>query len=113
MSSGGIDATTVSMPNYSYVFKFEKDFDTPAQREWFRDNWQIAFYYVGFYMIIIFLGQAHMQNRPRFELKYPLFAWNVFLATFSIWGALRSLPELLYVLKGHGFHYSVCIPGPR
>ena len=100
------------MPNYSYVFKFEEDFDTPGKRQWMRENWQTAFYYVGFYMIIIYAGQIYMQSRQRFELKHPLFIWNMFLATFSIWGAMRTLPELLYVLKEHGFHYSVCIPGP-
>ena len=104
---------SVTMPNYSYVFKFEKDFDTPAQREWMRDNWQMCFYYVGTYMLIIYAGQIYMQNRHRFELRTPLVFWNIFLAVFSIWGASRTLPELFYVLKNHGFHYSVCIPGPR
>lgn len=100
------------MPNYSYTFKFEEDFDTPSQRQWMRENWQMAFYYVGFYMISIFAGQVYMQTRSRFELRHPLFIWNMFLATFSIWGTSRILPELLYVLKEYGFHYSVCIPGP-
>uniref|UniRef100_A0A2P2HWR7 Elongation of very long chain fatty acids protein n=1 Tax=Hirondellea gigas TaxID=1518452 RepID=A0A2P2HWR7_9CRUS len=102
----------ITMPNYSYVFNFEKDFDTPAQRQWMRDNWQMCFYYVGTYMLIIYAGQFYMQNRQRFELKSVLFTWNIFLAAFSIWGASRTLPELLYVLTNYGFHYSVCIPGP-
>ena len=101
------------MPNYSYVFRFEKDFDTPGQREWMRENWQMCFYYIGAYMLVIFGGQLYMQTRQRFELRGPLFAWNVFLALFSIWGANRTVPELFYVLNRYGFHYSVCIPGPR
>lgn len=105
--------SSITMPNYSYVFKFEADFDTPAQREWMRDNWQMAFYYVGTYMLTIYACKIYMSARSRFELTTPLFVWNVFLATFSVWGASRTLPELLYVLKNHGFHYSVCIPGPR
>ena len=105
--------TYVTMPNYSYVFKFENDFDTPAQREWMRENWQMCFYYVGAYMITIYAGQIYMQTRQRYELKTPLFLWNIFLASFSVWGASRTLPELFYVLNKHGFHYSVCIPGPR
>lgn len=72
----------------------------------------MCFYYIGAYMIVIYGGQLYMQTRPRFELRIPLFMWNVFLAVFSIWGAYRSAPELLYVLNNHGFHYSVCIPGP-
>ncbi|XP_042885566.1 elongation of very long chain fatty acids protein 6-like isoform X4 [Penaeus japonicus] len=103
---------SVTMPNYSYVFKFEEDFDTLEKRRWMRENWMMCFYYIGAYMIVIYGGQLYMQTRPRFELRMPLFMWNVFLAVFSIWGAYRSAPELLYVLNNHGFHYSVCIPGP-
>ena len=104
---------TAEFQNFSYVFKFEKDFDTPTQRQWMRDNWQMCFYYIGAYMIVIFGGQQYMQGRPRFELRLPLFLWNTFLSVFSIWGAHRTLPELLHVLHHHGYHYSVCIPGPR
>lgn len=100
------------MPNYSYVFKFEEDFDTPGQRQWMRENWKMCFYYIGAYMLVIFGGQLYMQGRNRFELRGILFVWNTFLAVFSMWGANRTLPELLYVLNNHGFHYSVCIPGP-
>nr|QKG32709.1 elovl6 [Gecarcoidea lalandii] len=103
---------SVTMPNYSYVFKFEEDFDTLEKRRWMKENWIISFYYIGAYMIVIYCGQLYMQTRPRFELRIPLFVWNVFLALFSIWGAYRSAPELLYVLNQFGFRYSVCIPGP-
>lgn len=104
---------SVTMPNYSYVFKFEEDFDTLEKRRWMKENWMISFYYIGAYMIVIYCGQLYMQYRPRFELRIPLFMWNVFLALFSWWGAYRSAPELLYVLNQYGFRYSVCIPGPR
>ncbi|XP_076068709.1 elongation of very long chain fatty acids protein baldspot isoform X3 [Oratosquilla oratoria] len=103
---------SVTMPNYSYVFKFEEDFDTADQRQWMKENWMMCFWYIGAYMIVIFGGQQYMSTRPRFELKGILFCWNVFLAVFSIWGAYRTVPELLYVLNNHGYHYSVCIPGP-
>ncbi|KAK7075972.1 hypothetical protein SK128_024781, partial [Halocaridina rubra] len=104
---------SVTMPNYSYVFKFEEDFDNYEKRQWMKENWKSCFYYVGAYMIVIFGGQLYMQTRPRFELRKPLFIWNVFLALFSVWGAYRSAPELLTVLANHGFHYSVCIPGSK
>ncbi|XP_045621678.1 very long chain fatty acid elongase 6 isoform X3 [Procambarus clarkii] len=103
---------SVTMPNYSYVFKFEEDFDTLEKRRWMRENWMMCFYYIGAYMIVIYGGKLYMQSRPRLELRLPLFMWNVFLAVFSMWGAYRSAPELLYVLNKYGFRYSVCIPGP-
>ena len=105
----GISGIT-GIQNYSYVFSFEKDFDIPGKREWMRENWQMCFYYIGAYMLVVFGGQLYMQTRPRFELRVPLVIWNTFLSLFSIWGAYRSIPELIYVLNNYGFHYSCCIP---
>jgi len=103
---------SVTMPNYSYVFKFEADFDGDESRKWFAENWTVSFYYISAYMLVIFGLQQYMATRPRFELKGILFIWNVSLAAFSVWGTYRSAPELLYVLQNYGFKYSCCIPGP-
>ena len=40
----------------------------------------------------------------------PLFLWNVGLATFSVVGALRTLPELFHVVTTQGLYHSVCVP---
>lgn len=73
-------------------------------------NWTLGFYYVGVYMILIFGGQYLMQNRPRYELRGVLSLWNTALATFSIMGACRTVPEFLHILTHHGLYHSVCIP---
>ncbi|XP_023221189.1 very long chain fatty acid elongase 6-like [Centruroides vittatus] len=99
-----------SSPNYSIIFDFEKDFDQRLKREWMVNHWHQAFYYVAIYMFLVFGGQAYMQLRPPFQLRRLLTAWNVFLAVFSIFGALRTLPEFLHVLREFGFTYSVCNP---
>jgi len=103
---------SIDMPNYSYVFKFEEDFEINGQREWMRDNWKLSFYYATAYVIIIYLGRTYMHTRARYELRKPLVYWNIFLALFSVWGAWRSIPEIVHVLQNYGFLYSVCIPGP-
>lgn len=102
--------TNPSSPNYSIIFDFEKDFDQRLKREWMVNHWHQAFYYVAIYMFLVFGGQAYMQLRPPFQLRRLLTAWNVFLAVFSIFGALRTLPEFLHVLREFGFTYSVCNP---
>ncbi|CAH2992383.1 unnamed protein product [Chilo suppressalis] len=98
------------MPNYSYVFEFENEFQHSKCRQWMTENWTVAFYYVGIYMAFIFGGQYYMQNRPRFELRRTLMVWNCGLAAFSIMGACRMLPEFYHVLKNHGLYYSICVP---
>lgn len=102
--------TEVTMPNYSYIFNFESDFSHQKTRTWMQDNWTLGFYYCGIYMILIFGGQYLMQNRPKFELRGVLVFWNTILATFSIMGACRTVPELLHTVTHHGLYHSVCIP---
>lgn len=75
-----------------------------------QDNWTLGFYYVGVYMILIFGGQYLMQKRPRFELRGTLCLWNTLLATFSIMGACRTVPEFICTLTHHGLYHSVCVP---
>ena len=100
-------------PNYSFVFNLEEEFDTDARRDWMEDNWNISFYYAAVYMVLIYLGRIYMKTRERFDLRIPLFIWNLFLSLFSIWGALRTLPEIAHVLSTYGFMHSLCIPAPR
>ncbi|XP_050502354.1 elongation of very long chain fatty acids protein 6-like [Diabrotica virgifera virgifera] len=102
--------TQVTMPNYSYMFNFESDFIHQKSRTWMQDNWTSGFWAVGVYMVLIFGGQYFMQNRPRFELRGLLIIWNTLLATFSIMGAFRTLPEFIHTLTHHGLYHSVCIP---
>lgn len=100
----------VTMPNYSYIFKFEDEFQHTDAKMWFTSYWTICFYYVGIYMLVIFTGQQWMANRPRYELRGPLIIWNLMLATFSIIGAARTVPEILHVTANYGLYHSVCVP---
>lgn len=100
----------MTMPNYSYIFKFEDEFEHTDAKIWFNRYWTGCFYYVGIYMLVIFTGQQLMANRPRYELRGPLICWNIMLAAFSIIGACRTIPELVYVTRNFGLYHSVCVP---
>jgi len=76
----------ITMPNYTNMLKFEREFNKFESKEWMEENWTYSFYYVGAYLLFIFLGQQYMANRPRFELTKPLIVWNLALAAFSIFG---------------------------
>jgi len=102
------NASQHRMPDYPYVFNFETRFNLPEQRAWFKDNWNVSFYYVSLYLAIIYFGKMMMRNRRRFELRSALVVWNLGLALFSIWGTSRTLPEFYNIIKYGGFHYSVC-----
>ncbi len=95
--------------NYSYVFRFEERFEHAEVKPWMQDNWRaVCSYSAGLYFLLIVVGQHLMASRPRFEMRPLLVAWNVFLATFSLMGAARTLPELLHVTTRQGIYQSVC-----
>ncbi|XP_023334075.1 elongation of very long chain fatty acids protein 6 [Eurytemora carolleeae] len=57
-----------------------------------QENWRaVCAYASSIYMLLIFGGQAYMANRPGFELRGLLTAWNIMLAVFSIMGASRNV----------------------
>lgn len=97
-------------PNYSVIFNFEQRFDYWSSREWMSSRWHLAFYWVALYMVVVFGGQSLMSTRSPYKLRKILTVWNVLLATFSIIGTIRTLPELLHVLNTFGFSHSVCNP---
>ncbi len=49
-----------------------------------------------------------MRDRPRFELRGALALWSALLAVFSVFGSVRTAPELLHVLNKYGWEFSVC-----
>jgi len=87
-----------------------EEFDVVKCRDWMEENWTLSVYAVAIYIPSIFLLQRLMKNRSPFNLKTPLALWNLIIAIFSFYGALRCAQELLYVLSTPGgFHRSLCI----
>ncbi|CAF2187322.1 unnamed protein product [Rotaria magnacalcarata] len=102
------DTTPISY----YVFDFERYSDRIGTlhdlRKFMIQRWHNSFFYAITYLLLIYAGQIYMKNKPRFELRYWLAAWSGLLALFSIFGAIRVLPELVYVIYRHGIKYSIC-----
>ncbi|XP_014679698.1 PREDICTED: elongation of very long chain fatty acids protein 6-like [Priapulus caudatus] len=94
--------------NYSVVFDIERDIDYSAASLWMKENWHVTFFYGAAYVICVFIGRHLMHARPGFELRRPLLVWNASLAVFSLMGALRTVPALLWVINTYGFKYSIC-----
>ena len=110
---GAADGHSLYNISYDWVMPFERNFVARPWVTWFAEHWGHVFWMVGLYMVVIFGIQAWMETRPRFDLRYQLFVWNVCLAIFSLWGAVRSIEELYYVLKYFGLYPSYCLCGYR
>lgn len=102
---------------YSYEFGFERLFESHSRvnaiKAWMQQNWAYSFQFAFLYLLIIYAGQAYMKNRPRFELRKPLIAWNLFLAAFSILGTIRAWPEFIDAVVNNGLVFSVCDTSSR
>uniref|UniRef100_A0A914XPP7 Elongation of very long chain fatty acids protein n=1 Tax=Plectus sambesii TaxID=2011161 RepID=A0A914XPP7_9BILA len=94
--------------NYTTLLPFEREFEIGEQMVWMQANWQQSFLYSLAYIVFIWIGRQWMKERPRFELRGALIAWNLGLAAFSILGLIRVLPEFVSSLYFHGLQYSIC-----
>ncbi|XP_044751224.1 elongation of very long chain fatty acids protein 6-like [Coccinella septempunctata] len=94
--------------NDSFVFDFEAEFDEKKAHSWIKEHWTDTFYFNVVYLMVIFSLKKFMQNRPPYKMMIPAVIWNIFLASFSIIGTIRTFPELRRSLSFHGIHHSIC-----
>ncbi|XP_035516981.1 elongation of very long chain fatty acids protein 6-like [Morone saxatilis] len=92
-------------------YDFERRFDERRALEWMQENWNKSFMFCGLYVALVFGGQHFMRERPKLNLRRPLFLWSLSLAIFSIIGAARTGLYMLNILTTSGFKQSVCDSG--
>lgn len=73
-----------------------------------NNNYVIPTVCIVAYLIFCFGGKAIMENRKPFDLRIPLAYWNLFLSLFSLYGAIRTVPHLLYLIANNSFETTVC-----
>ena len=97
---------------YKHIFGFEKLFESHDYahlwRDWMRNNWTASVTIAICYVLFVFTGKYIMRNRPKYELRFALIIWNIFLASFSIMGTIRVLPDFIQLITNNGVVYSVC-----
>ena len=107
-----ISTKTNSTKNYTHIFGFESLFESQEYVDnigkWMQHNWHLSIAISFFYVTLVGLGNVWMRSRVKYELRFFLIIWNLFLAVFSITGAIRSFPEFYYALTQHGIVYSIC-----
>jgi hypothetical protein len=98
--------------NHTFTFFYERknfngEYMVPL-RQWITVNWHLSIIYAFVYVVAVFAGQAYMKNREKMDLRRELIAWNIVLSLFSLFGAIRSIPEFVQLVRTHGIHYSIC-----
>lgn len=91
-----------------YPLAWEKDFLGARLAALCRRWWWVSYVAASLYLVFLWAGDAWMKGREPYNLKGSLAAWNLFLAVFSLIGALRTAPHLFMLLNSYGFNYTVC-----
>lgn len=55
-----------------------------------------------------YLGQKYMKDRASSDISFVLSVWNALLAGFSLYGAIRTVPHLLYRIGTLTFEETIC-----
>jgi len=76
--------------------------------EWMGSNMWIPLSLAVFYLVSIFGIQEYMKDKKKFQWKNAMTAWNLFLALFSFWGSVRTVPQAYTVFKNLGVHGMMC-----
>jgi elongation of very long chain fatty acids protein 6 len=107
-SDSFVEVFPIIEPGYLTIYEWEV-VELTILRRWVGQHWKLSIYASVIYVILIYLGQSWMKNRPAYNLRTCLTFWNVILALFSLIGFARTAPELWHVLhEPYGFYTSVC-----
>lgn len=93
-----------------YYTQFEKSYDPEPGLIWMRDTmgYTLPITAVVLYLLFCYYGQIYMKKRNPFNLLKPLAIWNLSLSLFSAWGAIRTIPHVIFLLSTMNFEESVC-----
>jgi elongation of very long chain fatty acids protein 6 len=83
---------------------------------WMRENPFVPLGACALYGLCIGLGQWYFQfggkdgkGHPQWQFRCSLAAWNLFLATFSVIGMLRTGPQLVHNLVTYSIQDNLCL----
>jgi elongation of very long chain fatty acids protein 6 len=90
-----------------------ENFKGQAWIDFVRDHAEIPIFAVSLYLGIVFYlppilkGRNHSMFYSK-TLRLLFTLWNLMLATFSVIGAIHTVPLLYRTVMERGFHYSIC-----
>lgn len=92
-----------------FYTEFEKKYDVnPVIDIMIAMNYTVPVIAVVLYMLFCYFGAKIMANYKPFGLTNTLAAWNLFLSVFSTYGAIRTVPHMLYRIATVSFESTVC-----
>ena len=88
--------------------RIESRFSIVNALKWLDDYRWLSVCASVLYLLLLYVGQRWMRDKPAYKLRHVLVAWNAGLAVFSMVGASHLLPPLLESFRRGGIARSVC-----
>ena len=102
------DDSVSPLQSLPFLGPLQSKFNSDRAIKWLNDTLHIPVGAICIYLVLIYLGQKWMANREPYNLKRPLFLWNVGLAVFSTIGTISLLPSLVKAVFKYGIPYTTC-----
>ena len=102
------DDSVSPLQSLPFLGTLESKFNSDGAIKWLNDTLHIPVAAICIYLVLVYVGRKWMANRKPYNLKRPLFLWNVLLAVFSILGTTNSLPSLVKAVFKYGIPYTAC-----
>ena len=97
--------TNFDLPAHCSV---EKMYDPTPVLQWMQNHSMVPILACILYGVFIVLGQEYFRNRPRWNWRVTLAAWNFTLAAFSFVGMARTLPQLVHNVATMSLRDNLC-----
>lgn len=106
------DMRSMKPYEYSFTFFFERwAFGAEdLMLRWTKKNQYLTILVPTLYLILLRCGMRYMKHREAFDLRMPLIIWSAILAVFSTLGAVRVVPNVLFIIREYGLRPSMCLP---
>ena len=79
---------------------------------WMRHNWHYSIIIATIYIILIPILKTFVRIRGKqYQLRVPLIIWNAAMASFSILGVIRCLPQFIQIVTTKDLTASYCQAG--
>lgn len=88
---------------------FETYYDPTPVKNWMKDHAWLPSAVLAGYALMIFGGRAYFANRPAWNWRRALAAWNLLLSIFSLVGFLRVAPQLAHNMINYSWREYLCM----
>eukprot|EP00527_Entomoneis_sp_CCMP2396_P004513 CAMPEP_0198147090 /NCGR_PEP_ID=MMETSP1443-20131203/33195_1 /TAXON_ID=186043 /ORGANISM="Entomoneis sp., Strain CCMP2396" /LENGTH=146 /DNA_ID=CAMNT_0043811245 /DNA_START=264 /DNA_END=701 /DNA_ORIENTATION=+ len=100
---------TCRFPALSFTYSTpELTYDPIPMRDWMEEHPFVPIIACVMYAAMIVLGRMYFADKPRWNWRWTLAMWNLFLSVFSLIGFLRTAPAIFFVYTNYSWQENLC-----